>query len=101
MIKVSGNFSALQNISDLVSLTQAVNVASNYWLGNLMVIISFLVVLAVTMRFETSKGLAVSSFITIILTIMLKQLNLVNDLTLNLAIILGTIFILFQMMKND
>ena len=96
-----GNFSALQNITNLVALTQAVNTVSGNLLGNLMVIISWLVMFAVMKRFENSHAFAVSSFITAIIAILLKQLNIVSDQILLIAIFMAVISILLQFLKNE
>ena len=98
---MSGNFSLLTNITDIVSLTQAVHIASGYWLGNLMVLISFLVMFAVLKRFENNYAFAVSSFVTAIIAILLKQLLIVNDQVLILAIFIAVIAALFTFMKDD
>ena len=96
-----GNFTLLENVSDVVTLTQAVNAASGYILGNIIIIISFLVMFAVMKRFENSHAFTISSFITAIIAILLKQLNIVSDQVLVIAIFLAVIMATITFMKND
>jgi uncharacterized membrane protein YgaE (UPF0421/DUF939 family) len=56
---------------------------------------------AILKRYENSHAFAVSSFITAVLAIMLKQLNIISDQVLIISIVLASVMILFTLIKND
>jgi Ca2+/Na+ antiporter len=98
---MGGNFTPLENVTDLVTLTQQVNFVSGNILGDIMVLVTFVVMFAVMKRFENSHAFTVASFITMIIAILLKQLNIVHDAVLILTIVVAAIMMLITFMKSD
>jgi len=95
------NFTPLTNITDPVGLFQAIHIASGGILGNGFILVSFVVSFIVAKRFESDKAFVVSTYITAIMAILLKQLSLVHDWTLIIAITLAAVASVMTFMSNN
>ena len=95
-----GNFSILSNVTNLATLTQTMNNASGYLLGNCFVLISFIVTYAVASKYGSERALTVSSFITCIMAILLRLMSMIPDQTLIITIILAAILTTVNIMQN-
>jgi hypothetical protein len=95
-----GNFTSLENVSNLVTLSQTVNTASGMVLGNLMVLVSLVVTYAVANRVGSERALTVSSFITCIMAILLRLMNFVSDWVLIVTIILAALLATINIIQN-
>lgn len=95
-----GNYTTFNNVTNLAILAQNMNIASGYLLGNLFVLTSFVVTYAVANRVGSEKALTVSSFITCIMAILLKLMSMISDWVLILTLIIGSIMITIQIVKN-
>jgi len=95
-----GNFTSLQNMSNLVTLGQAVNTASGNVMGNLFVLISFVVCYAVANRVGSERALTVSGFITAIMAILLRLIGFVSDWVLIVTIIIAAILATINIIQN-
>jgi len=98
---MAGNFTSLHNITSLVDVVQVIHEQSGGVLGNGFVLVSFVVAYVVSKRFDSDKAFAVASFITAIMTILLKQLSLVNDYVLILVLALASISAVVTILSNN
>ncbi len=95
-----GNFTSLTNITNLVTLSQTVNNSSGMLLGNLFVLVSFVVSYAVANKVGSERALTVSSFITVIMTILLKLMSFVSDWVLIVTIIFAALLATISLIQN-
>ena len=95
-----GNFTPLENISNLAVLGQAVNTASGNLLGNLFILISFVVCYAVANRVGSERALTASSFITVVMATLLRLGGFVSDWVLIVTLILAALLATINIIQN-
>ena len=73
------NLTVLNSQNDLVGIMQSANILSGGMLGIVILLLSFITLFIAFKQYEIRRALASSSFITSIIAIFLRLMNMLND----------------------
>lgn len=89
-----------ENVTGFATLMDYMNYSTDNYFG-LLLLIAIFVVLFVSMKFyETDKALAGASFVTLIIAVLFRSLNIIGDIVLFALVILVIVSVVYIFLER-